>query len=59
MFGIVWVLPGDWECEPQNEEKLEGVVERKPVYNSENALKYSQESENNPVLYIYISANLN
>jgi len=40
---------GDWECKPQNEDELEGVVERKPVHDGEQALKYSQEGEDNPV----------
>lgn len=53
---VIKILPSDWECEPQNEKELEGVVERKPVYNSEHALEHSQESEDNPVLYIHISA---
>lgn len=40
---------GDWECEPQNKDELEGVVEREPVDNGEHALKHSQEGKDNPV----------
>lgn len=40
---------GNWECEPQNEDELEGVVEGEPIYNGEHTLKDSQEGKDDPV----------
>jgi len=42
--------PGDWEREPEDEDKFEGVVEGEPVYGADGALKDGQESVNHPVL---------
>lgn len=38
-----------WESEPENEDELERVVEWEPVNGADQALKDSQESEDNPV----------
>ena len=51
-------LPGDWEREPEDEDKLEGVVEGEPVNGANGAFKDSQESINNPVLLPFISRKL-
>jgi len=40
---------GDWEREPEDEDKFEGVVEGEPVYGADGALKDGQESVNHPV----------
>jgi len=37
------------KSKPEGEDKLEGVVEREPVNNRDQALKDSQKSEHNPV----------
>jgi len=40
---------GNWESEPENEDKLECVIEWEPVNSADQALKDCQESEDNPV----------
>ena len=48
-------LLGHWEREPQEENKLEGVVEWEPVYSADETLNDGQEAEDNPVLKRFIS----
>lgn len=43
-------IPEHRQSEPQEENKLEGVVEGEPVDNTKNALEDSEEREDNPVL---------
>lgn len=43
-------LPGLRERHPQNEDKLEGIVEGKPVDSIHSALKDGQKGIDNPVL---------
>lgn len=42
--------PSDWKRQPENEDKLEGVVEWEPVDSADRALEHGQESEYHPVL---------
>jgi hypothetical protein len=42
--------PGDWECQPENKDELEGVVEWEPVDGADGALEDSQEGKDYPVL---------
>jgi hypothetical protein len=43
-------LPSSGECKPENEDKLECVVEWEPVDGADCTLKDGQEREDNPVL---------
>jgi len=40
---------GDWECQPENKDELEGVVEWEPVDGADGALEDSQEGKDYPV----------
>jgi hypothetical protein len=48
-------IPSLGKCEPERENKLEGVVKGEPVYSIDSTLKYSQECEYDPVLEIHVS----
>jgi len=39
----------DWERKPEDEDKLECVVEGEPVHRADGALKYGQESIDYPI----------
>ena len=43
-------LPSDWERKPEDEDKLECVVEGEPVHRADGAFKYSQEGIDHPIL---------
>ena len=36
-------LLGNWECEPENEDKLECIVEWEPVDSTDSTLEYGKE----------------
>lgn len=42
--------PSNWECQPEDKDELEGVVEWEPVDSADSALKDSQEGKDYPVL---------
>lgn len=43
-------LPSYWKSQPEDKDKLEGVVEWEPVDRTDGALKDRQESKDDPVL---------